>query len=162
MNSASPTAYILSDIMTYGTRQEVAYIERALTKAGISYYSPMRNKEINDKQTCDNANLSERIVAADMAKIHRAKLIVCNVRQDAIGSLCEIGTIWEWNHQHPDQRKYFIALSSDIRRTNVPETGDRRSFSYNAFLYGLLLSLTDGQGIIDFSDLPDALAQLKL
>lgn len=26
MNSASPTAYILSDIMTYGTRQEVALL----------------------------------------------------------------------------------------------------------------------------------------
>lgn len=42
--------------------------------------------------------------------------------------------------------------NSDIRRTDSPETGDRRSFSVNQFVYGVVLALTDGKGFYDFDE----------
>lgn len=48
--------------------------------------------------------------------------------------------------------------NSDIRRTDSPETGDRRSFSVNQFVYGVVLALTDGKGFYDFDE---AVEQIK-
>lgn len=48
--------------------------------------------------------------------------------------------------------------NSDIRRTDTPETGDRRSFSVNQFVYGVVLALTDGKG---FYDLDEAVELIK-
>lgn len=42
--------------------------------------------------------------------------------------------------------------NSDIRRTDSPESGDRRSFSVNQFVYGVVLALTDGKGFYDFDE----------
>ena len=42
--------------------------------------------------------------------------------------------------------------NSDIRRTDTPETGDRRSFSINQFVYGVVMALTDGKGFYDFDE----------
>lgn len=42
--------------------------------------------------------------------------------------------------------------NSDIRRTYTPEAGDRRSFSVNQFVYGVVLALTDGKGFYDFDE----------
>lgn len=42
--------------------------------------------------------------------------------------------------------------NSDIRRTDTPEAGDRRSFSVNQFVYGVVLALTDGKGFYDFDE----------
>lgn len=48
--------------------------------------------------------------------------------------------------------------NSDIRRTEIPEQGDRRSFSVNQFLYGVVLALTNGEG---FYDLDEAIEEIK-
>lgn len=48
--------------------------------------------------------------------------------------------------------------NSDIRRTDSPEIGDRRSFSVNQFVYGVVLALTDGKGFYDFDE---AVEQIK-
>lgn len=48
--------------------------------------------------------------------------------------------------------------NSDIRRTDSPETGDRRSFSVNQFVYGVVLALTNGKGFYDFEE---AVEQIK-
>lgn len=48
--------------------------------------------------------------------------------------------------------------NSDIRRTDSLETGDRRSFSVNQFVYGVVLALTDGKGFYDFDE---AVEQIK-
>ena len=49
-----------------------------------------------------------------------------------------------------DQKVY--PHNSDIRRTDTPEVGDRRSFSVNQFVYGVVLALTDGKGFYDFDE----------
>lgn len=49
--------------------------------------------------------------------------------------------------------------NSDIRRTDIPEQGDRRSFSVNQFLYGVVLALTDGHGFYDFNEAVEAIAE---
>lgn len=48
--------------------------------------------------------------------------------------------------------------NSDIRRTDSPENGDRRSFSVNQFVYGVVLALTGGKGFYDFDE---AVEQIK-
>lgn len=52
----------------------------------------------------------------------------------------------------------IYAHNSDIRRTEIPEQGDRRSFSVNQFLYGVVLDLTNGKG---FYDLDEAIEEIK-
>lgn len=52
----------------------------------------------------------------------------------------------------------IYAHNSDIRRTEIPEQGDRRSFSVNQFLYGVVLALTNGKG---FYDLDEAIEEIK-
>lgn len=42
--------------------------------------------------------------------------------------------------------------NSDRRRTNIPEVGDRRSFSVNQFVLGVIIALTDGKGFYDFDE----------
>lgn len=52
----------------------------------------------------------------------------------------------------------IYAHNSDMRRTNHAEQGDRRSFSVNQFLYGIILALTNGKG---FYDLDEAIEEIK-
>lgn len=52
----------------------------------------------------------------------------------------------------------IYAHNSDIRRTEIPEQGDRRSFSVNQFLYGVVLDLTNGKG---FYGLDEAIEEIK-
>ena len=45
----------------------------------------------------------------------------------------------------------------DIRRTNIPECGDRRSWSINQYVYGVCLDLTDGKGFYEWDEILEEL-----
>ena len=45
----------------------------------------------------------------------------------------------------------------DIRRTNIPECGDRRSWSVNQYVYGVCLDLTDGKGFYEWEEILEEL-----
>lgn len=49
----------------------------------------------------------------------------------------------------------------DIRRTNIPETGDRRSWSINQYVYGVCLDLTDGKGLYEWEDILEELKEVQ-
>ena len=49
----------------------------------------------------------------------------------------------------------------DIRRTNIPETGDRRSWSINQFVYGVCLDLTDGKGLYEWEEILEELKEVQ-
>ena len=42
---------------------------------------------------------------------------------------------------------------ADVRRTNIPEVGDRRSFGVNQYVYGVALDLTDGVGFYEWNEI---------
>ena len=45
----------------------------------------------------------------------------------------------------------------DIRSTNIPECGDRRSWSVNQYVYGVCLDLTDGKGFYEWEEILEEL-----
>ena len=49
----------------------------------------------------------------------------------------------------------------DIRRTNIPETGDRRSWGINQYVYGVCLDLTDGKGLYDWEEILEELKEVQ-
>lgn len=49
----------------------------------------------------------------------------------------------------------------DIRRTNIPETGDRRSWSINQYVYGVCLDLTDGKGLYEWEEIIEELKEVQ-
>lgn len=61
------------------------------------------------------------------------------------------------NLSFTDGRKPKIFFHSyDIRRTNIPETGDRRSTSINQYLYGAILTLNP-KGIQSWEEIVEEL-----
>lgn len=157
-------AYIMADIMTYGAQKECEKVEQMLKDANIDFYSARLNKEINDKQNVNNDYLAERIFLTDTQKIVDADLIVYLNPGASVGATVELGQVVEynrWAHRTGKVKKYVIAVSSDIRRTSEPEVGDRRSFSYNAYLYGAVLKASANRGIITLDELPAHLELYK-
>lgn len=155
--------YLIGDMLTLGAQMEMAELEKILDKYGLPYYSARLNKSINDKANVDNTNLAERIWAADMAEIERSDYIIINVNQNAVGSLVETGAVAEWNRLNPTKKKKVFCVCSDIRRAcQDSEFGDRRSFSVNAFLYGGILEMTAGKGILSFAELDEELAKFHV
>ena len=57
-------------------------------------------------------------------------------------------------------KKVFPHLE-DIRRTNIPETGDRRSWSINQYVYGVCLDLTDGKGLYEWEEILEELKEVQ-
>lgn len=154
--------YLIGDMLTLGAQLEMHELEKILDKHELPYYSARLNKSINDKGNVDNTNLAERIWAADMAEIERSDYIIINVNQNAVGSLMESGAVAEWNRLNPENKKIVFCVSSDIRREcKDAEFGDRRSFSVNAFLYGGILEMTNGRGIMSFAELDEALSTFQ-
>ena len=49
----------------------------------------------------------------------------------------------------------------DIRRTNIPETGDRRSWSINQYVYGVCLDLTEGKGLYEWEEILEELKEVQ-
>ena len=49
----------------------------------------------------------------------------------------------------------------DIRRTDIPETGDRRSWSINQYVYGVCLDLTDGKGLYEWDEILEELKEVQ-
>lgn len=147
-------AYIAGDIMSKGSQYEASLIEDVLRKVGVDFYSPRLNKEINDKKSVNieqNNKLAESIVKADTEHLNKANIIIFNIKESSIGTLIEVGQVLGLdNNCH--HKKCFV-LYDDIRRTNIPEVGDRRSWSINQYLYGAILELTEGRGISSLDSL---------
>ena len=119
-----------------------------LRKLGFKVYSPQDDKTINDKsnQTVESNNsLAEKIFDRDTAGMEQADIIIFEVSNGNVGTTCEIGQWAMQERVQPTGKKYYFH-SYDIRRTDIPEIGDRRSWSINQYLYGAILSL-NSQGI---------------
>lgn len=168
--------YLLGDMLKKGSikcREEEATTFRDM---GFELYSAIEQKDINDKtnQTVEsNNNLAERIVAKDSEAIRRSDLIVADVDNNSVGSCVEIGQImefnWWWDNMNKmkslDEVKQFLQEfpkkkchfhTTDIRHTDLPESGYRRSFSFNQYLVGACLALNK-DGIVTFDKIVEEL-----
>lgn len=165
MGNKKEQIYILGDILKKGNSILRGQEAAELRNIGYDVYSASEQKDINDKvnQTVESNNkLAERIVAKDMEAIRKSNLIVADVDNDSVGSSCEVGAIFEFNwfrkelvrmlhskhpqeaireflREYPEKEVYFH--TTDIRHTDLPEIGMRRSFSINQFLHGMCLGL---------------------
>lgn len=152
------SVYIAGDIMSSGSQYELEEIAKTVSAVGLEYYSPIKNKSINDKHSLteeENNKLAERIVEADSERLEDSDIIIFNIKQHALGTLCELGQCYQMFRDSGGLcDKEFIFLYDDIRRgTNLNEKNDRRSWSINQYVYGLVLALSRGKGFIDPKDL---------
>ena len=149
------------------------------TLDGYKAYAPQDDASINDKATADNSDLAERVVINDTKGIDAANICIFDVHSYAQGTLVEIGQVFGMKHlsklitkiiadnKDPNTSLNLIAeltktvtdkkiycQCSDVRRANTEiEEGDRKSFSHNAYVYGVVLALSDGEGFVSFEDI---------
>ena len=157
-----------------------------------------KDGDINDKkgQTKEsNADLHAHIFKKDIDNIMAANVIIANPERYAEGSICELGAVEMFNHiwqvmtdimddirLTPEQKielvnkwlqenpyKETYCYLSDIRCTDIEESGYNRSFYINQFVRGCIVAVQTGQrgvpvsqGGIDVMEWDDILTTLEL
>ena len=177
--------YLGGDLLKKGSQMLRDQEKKELEALGYTVYSPKDDKEINDKsnQTEDSNNgLAEKIVLKDTKGIIESDIIVIEPTNDALGTCVELGQIkgmkdialkirklyWDT----PDDNEFMLEIQKlcsaiinkkvyphyeDIRRTDIPECADRRSWSVNQYVYGVCLDLTNGKGFYEWEEIKDQL-----
>lgn len=190
------TIYLAGDMLKKGSillREQEA---QQLRDKGYKIYSPIEDKEINDKanQTKQsNDGLAERIVEKDTSGILTSDIIVIEPHENALGTMVELGQIKGYKdsalfirelidsimeHKHKNDMTDRVTLRAmvrlltslanvldkevyphieDIRRTDIPEQGDRRSYGINQYVYGTCLNITDGKGLYEWDEILEIL-----
>lgn len=129
-----------------------------------------------------NNSLAEKIVKKDTLGILKSDKIVIEPTNDACGTMVELGQIKGMKDMSAiisnavvkglKNRNDNVAIIAhvlhlckemlgkdvyphyeDVRRTDIPEQGDRRSFGVNQYVYGTCLALTDGVGFYEWNDI---------
>ena len=148
------------------------------------------NDKTNQTEESNNG-LAERIVRNDTRGILNSDIIVIEPHENALGTMVELGQIKGYKDSAkkiqaildslklvPDENKleyivdllhYFVQRNDkkvyphleDIRRTDIPETGDRRSWSINQYVYGVCLDLTDGKGLYEWDEILEELKEVQ-
>lgn len=173
--------YLGGDILKGGSSllREKEY--EILEKHGFTnIYSPIRQKDINDKKAVDaesNKTLCDRIVLKDTEHILESSIVIMDVDNDSVGSSVEMGQIYQFNWFHDKlieildnsessadvvdellhllskyPRKTVYCHTSDIRHTDIPEKSVERSFSINQYLRGVCRAVSTND-IITFDEI---------
>lgn len=147
------------DMLSMANQVQHAQENVQLKALGYDVYSPQDDKTINDKtnQTVEsNKSLAEKIFDRDTRGMEKADIIIFEVSNNNVGTTTEIGQWAMQERVQPTGKKYYFH-SYDIRRTSIPEIGDRRSWSINQYLYGAILSLNP-KGIMSW---PEIIKELR-
>lgn len=102
-NNKLPLGYLGGNIMGHGdvlAREEEANKFDA-ADLNVEYYSPIRNKSINDKKNVteeENNHLAEKITEADIDRLWNSDFTVMCPEQAAIGTMCETGCLYGWKY----------------------------------------------------------------
>ena len=194
-NEKKPLGYLGGDIMGFGSNLAREYEYQKFLEAGlpVNVYSPVQNKSINDKANMteeENNHLAEKITEADIERLWNSDFTVMEPRQDAIGTLCEVGCLYGWWYmanklaeafadgagamgnwergikavmdeiERIGKKKNFFHYF-DIRTNHLNEKDWRRSFSINQLLYGMVLACSkDGKMYNSFDEVMPQLIQL--
>lgn len=92
--------YIIGDVLRKGNILLRQYEAKVLRALNLPLYSAIEQKDINDKSNMTeefNNGLAERIVEKDTNAIRKATLLIADVDNGSIGSLCEISQVKEMN-----------------------------------------------------------------
>lgn len=146
------------DMLSVANQAKHAEENQQLRRLGYDVYSPQDDEEINDKQNQtedSNNSLAEKIFDYDTKGMAKSDIIIFEVSNNNVGTNVELGQWAQQERIQPTGKRYYFH-SYDIRRTNIPEVGDRRSWSINQYLYGAILSLNP-KGIMDWEDILRAL-----
>ena len=169
---ARPLGYLGGDIMGFGSNlaREYEYEKFLEKEIPVDVYSPVQNKSINDKSNMteeENNHLAEKITEADIERLWNSDFTVMEPRQDAIGTLCEVGCLYGWWYMANKLKELYSSCEKDrcsaillqlmneidriadkknffhyfdIRTNHLNEKDWRRSFSINQLLYGMILA----------------------
>lgn len=140
------------------------------------------NDKSNQSEESNNG-LAEKIVRNDTRGILESDIIIIEPHENALGTMVELGQIKGYkdaakeldeillNAQEMNDKDALEYLANsihdminkydkkvyphleDIRRTNIPETGDRRSWGVNQYVYGICLSVSDGKGFYEWDEI---------
>ena len=98
-----PLGYLGGDIMSFGSNLARQYEYDKFKELGldVDVYSPVMNKDINDKKSVteeENNHLAEKITRADIDRLWNSDFVVMSPEQSAIGSMCETGCLYGWKY----------------------------------------------------------------
>lgn len=180
----SKKIYLAGHMLDKGSQMQRAMERDAILELGYEIYNPMDNKEINDKKNAIQEGLAERIVKQDTDAIINADILIFEPLAHAVGTQIEMGQVKGMKDmanmvvdliKNPNCKSnedlladiYKLCLdirckqvythNSDIRRHDMPEVGDRRSFAPHQYMHGVNLELTDGVGFREFDEILDIL-----
>lgn len=179
-------AYNGGSMTTFGARDFCLKVNDMIEGAGLSVYTPTKNKKINDKESLGNKDIARMIVAKDSEAIINSDVRVFNGELTP-GTLIETGQVLGmndmsniiiktiekmeqlghndtsikdtlWNICHYERSKDFVLYDTDIRYHEEPETGYRRSTFKHQYQRGLGMKLMNNKdGYIRFNTLQDTL-----
>lgn len=156
---------------------------------GVTPYSPINDKSINDKSNAIQEGLAERILYNDFKAMQESDILVFDVLNEGLGTIAELGILLGMKHQAQKViDKYddidFRELSKDTQEdileaykiANTPvlcycsdirqghgksyNDPDRAEFSTNQFVYGCVLNLTNGKGFMSWEEVKKELEYL--
>lgn len=183
MKDTKPYCYLGGDIMTRGSvlAREDEYERFKEKEIPIEVYSPVMNKEINDKANVtveENNCLAEKITEQDIDRLWKSSDVVIETLHSAIGTLTELGCLYGWRYMADrllemcdkganledlkeelkrSKDKEVFVHAWDLRTNHLPEIDWRRSHSINQLLYGMILMVTENRGIQELDDIFDTL-----
>lgn len=181
--------YLGGDLMTKGNRIVREMERKEVEEMGFDFYNPMLNNSINDKANVGaDEDLPQRIVREDLIRLYDHDIITLDVAEAYIGTMAETNLLFGWktlsekikevldnNELNETEKldevnyicdkmigKVVLPHSSDIRRLETqPQASDKRSFSWNAFLYGVVLRLTNNFGFRTWDQVKEELKKIK-
>ena len=186
----TPTIYLAGDMLSQGAVRQRTFESEELRRAGAVLHVPHEDKSINDKANAVQEGLAERIVSNDTQGIIDSDIIVIDAHENGKGTLVELGQIKGMKdmadivlssvvcatHGVLSERdaldmiqaaaermleKKVYAHNTDIRRANSqPQSGDRREYAPNQYVYGTVLELTEGKGFYDWDEIIEEVKEM--
>lgn len=190
IDNRKPTLYLAGDLLSEGAKMRREWEARGLRKAGANLHVPHEDASINDKANAVQEGLAERIVANDTQGIINSDVIVIDAHENGKGTLVELGQIkgmrdmaylvaralelyedGEYTEVEALDRiasevndvfaKKVYAHNTDIRRANTqPQSGDRREYGPNQYVYGTVLELTDNHGFYEWVEIIEEVKEM--
>lgn len=183
LGASKPKTYLAGHMLDAGAVMRREWEASQLRKAGATLHVPHEDKSINDKANAVQEGLAERIVANDTQGIIDSDVIVIDAHENGKGTLVELGQIkgmrdmaeitaetvmaYERGVLTAEDALDFVMANAekvlskrvyphntDIRRENSePQSGDRREYAPNQYVYGTVLELTDNHGFYTWEEI---------